>query len=526
MRLARPRLSAGKAIVGLWLLLLAAVLGVHYVHLTADFPNHSQWMDWAKYTDEGWYANAAIRHQQAGSWYMEGDFNPGIVLPVWPVLAGLLFAVTGVSLTALRALTVTVLLMDMALMYLLLRPRTRDSGRADGLADAGALWALGGVTVAATSAVLYCFSRIAILEPLVVFWFLLALLVARAAAGAANRSWQRGLSVALGLVLLLLILTKTNGVLLAPAIGWMLWPPNIGDGRRVWRFVGCAALALGTTATLWGLYYVALVRPHYAADYHYFFYANTWPRPIGLRGWLWNTWYTLHGVLWTGRLLPATAAGVLLLSVGPARRLWRDRLFGAAVLSVAAVLFFIWWHNNTQPRYYLVLVPGLIFIAVLGGRELFLSRRYRAAGMAAAAMLAIACVYGAVRIATFTAYPEYTYLQAAQKLTRYIDQHPAGRRLVLSISGDELRLMTGIPAICDDFGTEQLADRIERYQPGWYASWNDVDGGTLEDIHTRYRLVREISFPALDDSDRDQLILYRMMPLPGPDVGVEVDNTP
>ena len=84
------------------------LFSLHYVHLTADFPDHSPWMDWAKYTDEGWYGDAAIRHYQLGHWNVPGDFNPAAALPVWPALELVLFRFTGVSLAAARALSVTV----------------------------------------------------------------------------------------------------------------------------------------------------------------------------------------------------------------------------------------------------------------------------------------------------------------------------------------------------------------------------------------------------------------------------------
>ena len=55
----------------------------------------SQWIavdfDWAKYTDEGWYGNAAIRAHLFGNWYMAGDFNPAVAVPVWPFVEWLLF---------------------------------------------------------------------------------------------------------------------------------------------------------------------------------------------------------------------------------------------------------------------------------------------------------------------------------------------------------------------------------------------------------------------------------------------------
>ena len=89
------------------LLLATAVVFVclHWVHLRADFPNHSPWMDWAKYTDEGWYGDGAIRHFQRGHWYVAGDFNPAAALPVWPMAEALLFRFTGVGVVAARALS-------------------------------------------------------------------------------------------------------------------------------------------------------------------------------------------------------------------------------------------------------------------------------------------------------------------------------------------------------------------------------------------------------------------------------------
>src|ERR1700740_3077732 len=91
------------------LLLIAGIFfALHAVHLNADFPNHSPWMDWAKYTDEGWYGDGAIRHFQRGQWYVPGDLNPPAALPVWPLLEGALFRITGVNLTAARALTVAI----------------------------------------------------------------------------------------------------------------------------------------------------------------------------------------------------------------------------------------------------------------------------------------------------------------------------------------------------------------------------------------------------------------------------------
>src|ERR1700751_1702421 len=147
-----------------WLVLIAGFAILHALHLSADFPNHSPWYnDWAKYTDEGWYGNAAIRAHLFGDWYKSGDFNPAPAVPAWAFLEWLLFFLTGVTLQAARGLAVAFFFANLLLTYLLLRVR-------------GPHWmALLAITLLVTSPFLYCFSRLAILEPMLTAFTLAAL---------------------------------------------------------------------------------------------------------------------------------------------------------------------------------------------------------------------------------------------------------------------------------------------------------------------------------------------------------------
>ena len=86
---------------------------------------------------------------------------------------------------------------------------------------------------------------------------------------------------------------------------------------------------------------------------------------------------------------------------------------------------------------------------------------------------------------------------------------------MVSISGDEITLVTHLPTICDELSTEDLAEKLGRFEPGWFSSWNDIDPNTLADLHTRYSLEQVASFPAFDDPDRDVLVLFKLHPLPG-----------
>ncbi len=131
----------------LWLIVIGGFAVLHALNLRADFPNHTPWIfDFAKYTDEGWYGNAAVRAHLFGNWYVRGDFNPAPAVPVWPFLLWLLFFVTGVTIQAARGLAVAFFFANLLLSYLLIRAR-------------GARWtALLALTLLVTSPFLYCFT--------------------------------------------------------------------------------------------------------------------------------------------------------------------------------------------------------------------------------------------------------------------------------------------------------------------------------------------------------------------------------
>src|ERR1039458_2020282 len=96
-------------------------------------------------------------------------------------------------------------------------------------------------------------------------------------------------------------------------------------------------------------------------------------------------------------------------------------------------------------------------------------------GSAVVGVALLAACFNGVGTLIYVTHPEYTFVTAAHNLTRYIDEHPNGKRRLVSISGDEITLMTHLPSLCDDFGTQDLVSKLAAYQPGWYATWNDID---------------------------------------------------
>jgi hypothetical protein len=516
--------SSKRWFYAIWLVLIGGFAVLHGLHLSADFPNNTPWFcDWAKYTDEGWYGNAAIRAHLFGNWYLQGDFNPAPAVPVWPFLEWVLFFFTGVTVQAVRGLAIAFFFANLLLSYLLLRAR-------------GPRWmALLAVTLLVTSPFLYCFSRLAILEPMLIALMLGALNLAVRLPRLRRPVWA---SAWIGLLFTLMMLTKTTAVFLLLALGWAMLLPLWQNRRLALR---CTLAAAGAFAVSFGLWMALIVAFGLLPDYKYLFFVNKYIKPPEFYWPLVSLWWSFHGGLWVDHILiplaglvvvgAAVAGTVLSRHNAWGRGLLLDPVFGASVWAVAGYILFMTYQNHPQPRYFAV-VAFFCFFVVAQGAEALLGRTAPAGenrmlrgpahllgwGVIGLAVLAMS-VNGAWTL-NYADHPEYTFVNAAQRLTQYIDAHPNGKRLLVSVSGDQITLVTHLPTLCDDFGTPSrlfpdLPSKLAFYQPGWYATWNDMDPGTLEDLHNHFSVEQAASFRAFDDPDRNLLVLFKLHPLPG-----------
>jgi hypothetical protein len=521
----RFRQGAASWLVLLLLGLSAVFFALHFLHLNADFPNNSPWVDWSKYTDEGWYSDAAVRHYLFGHWYFPGDFNPAAALPVWPAVEFLFFRLSGVSLAAARVLTLLVFGVTLLAFYRLIARHTRPRSDSSGPSLAAALCIL----FLCTSPFLFVFERMAILEPLLICLTALSLLAAshlhpfHLPVELSLRSALYALpSVFLAIALPAAVLTKTTAICLFPAVFYMVW------ARAGYRFKPALRLALPPAIgglLLWYAYYFLLVRPHYLADYQYLFSANAYTG-IELEPFAAVVLNTLGDGLWMGYVLYPCFFLALMLTLFWRPRLLANPLVPALWLWIAGYFFFLAYHNNLQPRYYLVIaVPITAFVAIAidafrtpahQGAPFMRGASSRMSGIvgaciATAVVLAIVVPDAAKQIA-FLRNPTYDFLSAAKQIKQIVLADKTHPHLILSISGSDITLMTGLPSIDDDFGTDDLNVRAAKYRPGWYIAWNDVEDDKADALSPLYTINRVADFPAMDDPDRNLLILYRLDP--------------
>jgi len=307
-----------------------------------------------------------------------------------------------------------------------------------------------------------------------------------------------------------------------------LWP----DWKQALRKV----LVAGTSfAVSFGAWLGIVASRNLMPDYKHFFFINHYVKPPEFYWPILSLWWSFHGGLWIDLIL-VPLAGVLLVIAAIAMRAhkiervcaadwagdnWARKwianpMTGVSVLVAVGYIGFMTIQNHPQPRYF-ALVAYFVFFLVAEGLAAMVEAggKVRAWGWLGVGVAVAAIAVNGAETVRFARHPEYTYVNAARTLTTYIDTHPNGNRILDSISGDEISMMTHIPALCDDFGTLDLPTKLARYKPGWYATWNDLDPGTLEDIHTHFSLEQVASFPALDDPERNVLVLFKLHPLAG-----------
>jgi len=476
-----------------WVLSCAGLVffALYFVHLSADLPNHTPWVDGAKTTDEGWYAGAAAHHFVEGHWYLPGSFNPAVAIPVWPAMLGVWFRVTGVGMVPARVLMLGFYGASLGLMCLLLRRYS-----------SGAAWAAALVLMAAHP-YCYVFDRLAILEPLVVFWMLLGIWVAD---GIGLR--QTGRQVLLGVVVALMVLTKTTGAFLVPGMLYQMWG---AAGFPEWRrMVRPAVVVAGTAAVLWAAYYMVAIRPHHLADYRLMVAANK--NRVYLRAMPYTAYRVLRGCFVMDPVLFPAAVGILGLSAGVLKGLWRNPLFGTAALAMLGYMAFIWYHAKLyEARYYLVIAIPVTVLVVLGVWELLeVSKTW---GGVAAGVVGCAAVAMMAQTAGYVLHPRWDMVTASEGMAAKMRADRTVPLMLLSNSGDDVTLFTGVPAVAWEFHTDGFGALLDRYQPGWYAEWSPEEDAVKAKLETRYKVTEVARYRVFDLPLKDWMILYRLEPV-------------
>jgi 4-amino-4-deoxy-L-arabinose transferase-like glycosyltransferase len=474
------------------LLLTICLLSLRLWHIRADFPDyHFYSQERARFTDEGFYTSAALHHFTLGRAYVPGSWNPGVFMPVWPLLIGLVFHFTGISMVAARSLAVVCTWVGVLLAYAIARQY-----RSQTFACLAAL-------LMAASALGFFYGRLAILEPSFVMFLLLAIYLA----GKVHPG-SYAMAAVVGLVFVAATLTKTTAPFLLPAVLYPIWANNRVNRTVAWRMLAVSLavilLLLGCAKLIWLLHYapdagiILGLRPWWQLEHSplrllRFFFRGTWIDPV---------------------LFPLALAGMV-AAAWRLRFLWRDTFFMTAFLWEAGYAAFIAFHYDGPPRYFVTLIAPTIWLAIIFLEWMWQTNKRIA--LAASACVAASVLWNITSIGDYLLHPRYSLVDASVAIKQVIvaehETNPAQSDLLIGRGADEISLLSGGMAAIDSDGAMPLAEKLDVYHPGWFM---DFTGGLptlrMETVAARRRLVERAAFPELDRYRNAGIVLYQIFP--------------
>ena len=470
--------------------LTICLLALRLWHIRADFPDfHFYSQERARFTDEGFYTGAALHYFTLGRAYVPGSWNPGVFMPVWPLLVGLIFHFTGISVVAARSLAVVCTWVGVLLAY-----AVAQQYRSQTFACLAAF-------LMAASALGFFYGRLAILEPSFVMFLLLAIYLAGKV-----HSGSYGRAAVVGLVFVAATLTKSTALFLLPAVLYPIWSNNRGDRVVAWRMLAVSLavilVVLCCAKVIWLLHFssdatiILGLRPAWQLERSplrllRFFFRGTWIDPV---------------------LFPLALAAVI-AAAWRLRSFWHDTLFVTAFLWAAGYAAFIAFHYDGPPRYFVTLIAPTIWLAMMF-LEWMWSANKRVA-MLVSACVAASVLWNLTSIGDYLLHPRYSLVGASVAIKQVIvaehKKNPAQSELLIGRGADEISLLSGGMAAIDSDGAMPLADKLDVYHPGWFM---DFTWGPptlrMETVAAHRRLVERVAYPELDRYRDAGIVLYQI----------------
>ncbi len=457
---------------------------LRFANLEADFPPGITWSG-VLYTDEGWYANAAVRHSWHGEWYLAGDFNPAVNMPVGFLLQRLVFAVFGTSLWSVRICSAVSLVVLAALAALL---TAQWFGRASGL--------LAGLLIV-SNYVGFAYSRLAVLEFLGSAFVVAAFFVALYPRSE-KTLWR--VVLASTLVALAILVKSTMAFAMLPLVH-AAW--RGGKTRKTQGMLAATAVVL--PVVLAGGWHV-MARSAYPEDYRYFSELNVGERAFRDAGaLLTNVPEVLKRITVPGTLfarLSLAAAGVAWIvskryRQNPLVQAWL--LFVVGYMALLSVVFY------SPPRYYIPLIAPLAGLGAASCREIrtWLKRKQTHPFLMNLPYVLFAPVvlFEAVAVSSYMAQTDSSFPRMARGVGVIMEarEESPENMILLGKVSDSVAIETGVKAVSTRVGTKPLEWKLRHYRPNYFILHNDheaipvllAEGAVLEplgewDVHRNY----------------------------------------
>jgi len=463
---------------------------LRFLHIEADFPGGVT-KSGMLYTDEGANSNAGMACVLSGHWYVEGDFNQAINLPVFQFIQLLSFKTFGLSLQSARLTGLIFFLGLLLILFFLIKTHTNVRT------------ALISLLLLSANYHVFVYSRLALLEIPMTFFLMLSIFLA------ANQS-QGKQSVFIffsALIFFLAILTKTIALFALPMLLYILFIKNQPTKSKIFH----GALLCSLIGVFLTVYYFVLVKTH-LQDYQFYYSTNLYTRtqmaPMQLVRNIAKT--VFYGQQIDLILFPVASIYAIIFMI-TIKQLRRNSLFWISIIWMSVYIVMISTQNYAPPRYYTPLVfPLVMIVAII--IDYFLRTGFKSvkAAVFTTAVL-ISLTINSSGIVRYIASPNYSWITMAEDVKSQIENDGLMNSVLLGHFSNSISLVTGIFSINDHWGSRDLEFKIKEYDPNYYVCLGSID----EDIGTvmeRYYYIEKIKEYDVFDNyyTGEPVVLYKL----------------
>jgi 4-amino-4-deoxy-L-arabinose transferase-like glycosyltransferase len=437
------------------LIIIASIfMGLRFINLEADFPSGLT-PSRVLYSDEGWYANGAINYWLGGRWYIQGDFNPMINMPLGHLIQAGTFSLLGMSLFSARLTVVLFSLLLIGATYFFVRQYTdRESS-------------LLIVVLLSTNFVFFAYSRLAILELIMVSFIMMALSIASSTL-VKNSLLSTLIS---SVILALAVLTKSTAIFALPLLIYLSGLKGENYKKRILlSFISASVFFI-----IFIIYNVA-ASSAFPEDFSYFRKINLGDRlvhsPLDLAK-------NVLRVFMKARLVAPIAyvssmfLSLLLICVsGEFRENILVRLTFIWIILYFSLLSLVIYH---PPRYYIPLIIPLIILFSIAIRSLHHLFNNSITLIIQLTLIVSVLVFNSSQILTYMYTPSFSFINMAREVKSYVSNDHKNNEDIFLIGNfaNSISLATGIPSINSNLGTRPLQWRLNKFRPDYYITLGD-----------------------------------------------------
>lgn len=446
----------------LWSILLLSLttsgILLRIFHVEADFPSGITWSG-VLYTDEGWYSNGAIHKYLLNQWYLPGDFNPIVNMPVFHLIQFGMFRIFGLSIITARMTVVVFTLFSFLIVYQFVR---KTSTR---------LTANLVLLLLSVNFFLFAYSRLAILEIPMTCLAMLSIVLAN---GFSNR-YPTTMSVVSAAVLLLAIFVKPTAIFMLPPLLFVI---STREGALSRRVRNCFFVLLVVGGGILGHYWIGM--RWFRSDYMYFTSLNISSR-ISFH--ISTIVKNALQIIWQMRMMETTVVVTLfmLLPITLVVGKIKSRLLNIALVWMGSYIALLSLTAYHPPRFFLpLIIPVIIIFSVIITHYLHASSTRRLAQYGVVILCALIIMSNMIRNLGYIRSLQYSFVNMGKHIQERLKSYGTEHILIVGHFADSISLLTQIPGMNSHLGTGDLAWRLRAYQPLYYITLGEARSDTLE----------------------------------------------